>query len=202
MVTRKRPLSADEHARIQAAVAAVERRTGAAFALAIMPVSDRYLLYPVVWGAIVGLAASGVAALLDPALGIGAGVLIDAASFAALALLLDWLPLRLLIVPKRVKRDHARQLAHREFAAHIIANAAHRNCVLFFVSLGERYVEILADREIHARAAEGTWDKLVADFVAAVKAGRLADGFIAAAAACGAVLETHYPRDGKDPDAP
>ncbi len=67
--------------------------------------------------------------------------------------------------------------------------------MLFFVSLGERYVEVIADRDIHARVPEGIWDRIVADFIAAVKAGRLADGFIAAIEACAAVLETHYPRE-------
>ena len=193
MVRIKTSLSDEEHARIHAAVAAVEGRTSAAFALAVVPVSDRYVLFPVVWGAIIGLVATGAAALLDPALTIVEGFFIDGAVFATLALVLDWLPLRLLIVPKRIKQSHARQLAHREFAAHIIA-APQRNSVLFFVSLGERYVEILADREIHARVEAGTWDKLVADFVAAVTAGRLGDGFVAAAKACGDLLATHYPR--------
>ena len=198
MVTTKTTLSSEEHTRIHAAVADVERRTSAAFALAIVPVSDRYLLHPIVWGAIIGLAATGVVALVKPALGIGAGFLIDAVVFVALSLVLDWLPLRLLIVPRRIKHNHARQLAYREFAAHI-ASAKQRNSVLFFVSLGERYVEILADREIHARVAEGTWDKLVADFIAAVKAGRLVEGFVAAVESCGALLETHYPRVTDNP---
>jgi putative membrane protein len=193
MVTTKTSITSEEHARIHAAVADVERRTSAAFAFVVVPASDRYLLHPVVWGAIIGLAATGIAALVDPGLTIGQGFLVDGAVFAALTLVLDWLPLRLLIVPKRVKRSHARQLAHREFATHIVA-APHRNSVLFFVSLGERYVEILADREIHARVAEGTWDRLVAEFVAAVKAGDLADSVVAAAEACGALLATHYPR--------
>jgi len=112
-----------------------------------------------------------------------------------LSLILDWLPLRLRLVPRRAKHAHARQLAHREFAARILAAAPHRNGVLFFVSLGERYVEVIADRDIHARVPEGIWDRIVADFIAAVKAGRLADGFIAAIEACAAVLETHYPRE-------
>ena len=38
--------------------------------------------------------------------------------------------------------------------------------VLFFVSLGERYVEVIADRNIHVRVASDTWDRLVADFIA------------------------------------
>ena len=198
MVTRKISLSSEQSARIQAAVTDVERRTSAAFALAIVPVSDRYLLYPIVWGGIFGLAATGIAALLDAELTIGQGFLINAAVAAGLTLLLDWLPLRLLIVPKRIRRSHARQLAQREFAAHIIA-AQHRSSVLIFISLGEHYVEILADRDIHARVAEGTWDKLIADFVAAVKAGQLAEGLITAVRACGALLETHYPRESPVP---
>lgn len=189
------PLTADERERIHAATIAVERRTSAAFALAIVPVSERYLLFPLVWGAVLALTATGMLALLHPELGIGTGFLVDAALFIVLSLILDWLPLRLRLVPRRTKHTHAHQLAHREFAARILAAAQHRNGVLFFVSLAERYVEVIADRDIHARVPAGTWDRIVADFIAAVKAGRLADGFIAATEACAAVLETHYPRE-------
>ena len=187
------PLTAEEHQRIDAAVAAVERRSSAAFALAVVPMSDRYALFPLVWGAVIALVATGLLAFLHPELGIAAGFFVDAALFVGLSVVLHWRPLRLLLVPKRVKHMHARQLAHREFAARILASAHRRNGVLFFVSLGERYVEVIADRDIHARVAEGTWDKIVADFIAAVRAGRLAAGFIAAIEACGSVLETHYP---------
>ncbi len=189
-------LTAAERERIHAATSAVEQRTSAIFALAIVPVSERYLLYPLVWGAVLALTATGVLALLYPELPIGIGFAVDAALFVALSLILDWRPLRLALVPRRVKHVRAHQLAHREFAARILANAQHRDGVLFFVSLGERYVEVMADRDIHARVAEGTWDRIVADFTAAVKAGRLADGFIAAIEACAVVLETHYPRQG------
>ena len=188
------PLTQADHARIHAATAAVERRTSAIFALAIVPVSERYLLYPLVWGAVLSLAATGILALFHPELGIGVGFVVNAALFIVLSLILDWRPLRLLLVPRRARHAHARQLAHREFAARILANAQHRNGVLFFVSLGERYVEVIADRDIHARVPAGTWDRIVADFIAAVKAGQSADGFIAAIEACAVVLETHYPR--------
>lgn len=199
MVVKRTSLSSEDRARVHATVAEAEGRTSAAFAVAIVPVSDRYPLHAVVWGAIIGLAATGIAALVDPHLTIGQGFIIDGAIFAALTLVLDWLPLRLMIVPKRVKHVHAHQLGHREFAAHIAA-AGRRNSVLIFVSLGERYVEIFADREIHARVEAGTWDKLVAEFVAAVKAGNLVEGLVAAAQACGTLLETHYPRGAQAQD--
>lgn len=197
MVVAGSPFTPAERDRIDAAVAAAEQRTGAHFALAIVKASDRYALFPLVWAAALALSAMGVLALLQPALTIGEGFLVDAGLFILLALILDWWPLRLRIVPAAIKRSHAHALAHRQFASHILASAQHRNGVLFFVSLGERYVEILADRETHERVATGTWEKLVADFVAAVKANRLADGFVTAVEACGATLEAHYSRPGQ-----
>lgn len=194
MVTAQTPLTPAETERVHATAAATEQRTGAHFALVIVRVSDRYALFPIVWAAVLALSATGVLALFRPTLTIGDGFIVDAALFIALALVLDWLPLRLQLVPGSIKRNHARQFAHREFASRILGGAQHRNGVLFFVSLGERYVEVLADREIHERVAPGTWEKLVADFIASVKEIRLADAFVGAVEACGATLEKHYPR--------
>jgi putative membrane protein len=193
MVTAKLPLTQEERARIHEAVAATERRTSAVFSLVIVPVSDRYALFPVVWAAVLALLATGIAALLWPKLGIRIGFAIDAAVFAILVIIFDWLPLRLRIVPKAVKHSQARRLAQGEFAVRIVGASHRRNGVLFFVSLGERYVEVIADRNIHSRVASDTWDRLVGDFIAAVKAGRLAQGFVAAVESCGDILETHYP---------
>jgi len=64
---------------------------------------------------------------------------------------------------------------------------------LLFVSIGERYVEIIADHETHALVPDGTWDKIVIDFLTTVKSGRIADGVLDAIAACRAVLDTHHP---------
>ena len=110
-----------------------------------------------------------------------------------ITLLLEWLPARLSIVPKRVKHAHAWQLAHREFNAHVIANPKQQHRILLFVSLGERYVEIIADHETHAFAPDGAWNKIVDRFLATVKYGRIADGVLDAIAACGAILKTHHP---------
>jgi putative membrane protein len=197
MVTAKTRLAPEERGRIRAAVAAAEQRTSAHFALVIVQACDRYALFPVIWAAVLALFATGAVALLRPALSIGTGFIINAALFVALVFILDWWPLRLRMVPGTIKRHHARQLAHREFAVRIVGNSHHRNGVLFFVSLRERYIEVLADREIHKRVAPETWENLVADFIAAVKANQLAEGFIAAVASCGAALEAHFPNAGQ-----
>ena len=61
-----RQLSADEKGRILAAVAAAEARTQVHVAVSIVPASDRYLLYPLVWAAVAALVAGGVLAFARP----------------------------------------------------------------------------------------------------------------------------------------
>src|SRR5258708_24135259 len=92
-----------------------------------------------------------------------------------ITLLLEWLPARLSIVPKSVKHPHSWQLAHREFNAHVIANPKQQHRILLFVSLGERYVEIIADHETHALAPDGAWNKVVDKFLTTVNDGRVPD---------------------------
>ncbi|HZC45525.1 MAG TPA: TPM domain-containing protein [Candidatus Acidoferrum sp.] len=187
------PLTSSERERIDAAIKSAGDRTSADFALVIVPASDRYTLYPPLWAAIIALLATGIVALLRPGYSIRTGFMINGALFAALALVLDWTPIRMLLVPTEVKRRHARELAHREFAVRIVAPGTRRDGVMFFVSIGERYAEILADRDIHALAPAGTWNRIVDEFLAAVKAGRLADGVLHAVEACGAILQEHHP---------
>lgn len=186
-------LSADERERLHAAIAEAESRTHARFVLSVVPASDRYLLFPLLWGALLALLAGGLLAVFWPALPLRYAFSIEAAIFVGLSLLLDWLPLRLLLVPPHIKRAHAHNLAHREFAARILANPEHHDGILFFVSLGERHVQVLGGRDLHTRVDEADWNRIVADFIAEVKAGRISDGVLAAIRSCGTILERHYP---------
>lgn len=181
-------LSADEKARIHAAIAAAEARTHVHVAVSIVPASDRYLLYPLVWSAVAALAAGGVLAFARPNLALGEGFAAEAIIFVVLSFLLDWWPLRLLLVPRHIRERHAQLLAHREFAARVLASHERKGGVLFFVSLGERYAEILADRDTHARVGAVQWDRIVADYVDSARRGQIADGIVAAVAACSTVL--------------
>lgn len=190
----KRPFTPEEHNRIDAAMAEIGRSTAADLRVVVTRVSDRYSLYPVAGAAIGAILLGGLVSLLRPDIASRTVILIQLWFLIVLTLLLDWLPIRLRMVPVRVKHAHARQLAHREFNARVVANPKQQHRILLFVSLGERYVEIVADHETHALAPSGTWNKLVDEFLTTVKAGRVADGVLAAVEACGAILEQHHPR--------
>ena len=189
----KSPFTPEEHQRIDAAMAAIEHDTAADLSVVVTRVSDRYSLYPVATGAIGAILLGALISLFRPQTASRTVIELELWFLIAMSLLLGWLPIRLLLVPKRVKHSHAWQLAHREFNAHTIANPNQPHRILFFVSLGERYVEIVADHETHAMAPDGAWNKIVDRFLANVKAGRVADGVLDAIAACGAILKTHQP---------
>jgi putative membrane protein len=186
-------INSTDRQRIDKAIAAIAERTGAHLSLVITRVSDRYSLYPLVWaggGAI--LLAVGVA-LGFPDLDDRTTVFIELALLLALVLLFDWMPIRLAIVSSRVKQAHARQLAHREFAVHCAAGGSAQPHVLIFISLAEHYAEVIADHATHARAPGSVWHKIVDDLLAALKAGQLTDGALAAIEACGRLLESQGP---------
>jgi putative membrane protein len=127
-------------------------------------------------------------ALFSPWLSLRESFAIEAGIFLVASLLFDWWPLRMLLVPRHIRDKHARAMAHHEFAARILASHERRGGVLFFVSLGERYAEIIADRETHARVGEAAWKEIVGNYLAAARQGRIADGIVTAIDACAAVV--------------
>lgn len=72
--------------------------------------------------------------------------------------------------------------------------------ILILVSLLEHRVEVLADRGINQKVAQGTWDEVVHIITAGIKSGQACDAFCKAIERCGAILATHFPRQADDKD--
>ena len=184
-------LSENDRHRIQAAVAEAEARTGTHIATSIVPASDRYALYPLVWAALFALLCGGMLAMFLPAMSLREGFAIEAAVFVALSLVFDWWPVRLRIVPPHTRHARASAFAHREFAARILASRSEKGGVLLFVSLGERYAEVIGDRMLHARVGAEGWNRIVDALVAAAQSGHLAEGIVKAVETCAAEIQAH-----------
>ena len=127
--------------------------------------SDRYSLFPLIGAAIGALVLTAILVLLHPAVSARVAFMFQVLVLGVLIVVFDWLPIRVQLVPERVKRAHARQLAHREFAAQHARGGVQRHRILLFVSLGERYVEIIADHETYASIGGSVWDQMVSDFL-------------------------------------
>jgi len=72
--------------------------------------------------------------------------------------------------------------------------------ILILVSLLEHRVEVLADRGINQKVAQGTWDEVVHIITAGIKSGQACDAFCKAIERCGDILTTHFPRQADDQD--
>jgi putative membrane protein len=187
-------LASSDRARLAKAADDARANTSARFELVIVPVSDRYALYPVAYGAFAALAAGGLIAALLPRMPVDGAFGIEAMVFAVFSLLLEWRPLKLMLIPKRHKHARARQFAHRAFAARILAAQERKAGMVVFVSLGERYVELVTDDALDRKIGQERWNAIVADCTAAARQGRLTDGLAQAIEACGRELAAHFPR--------
>ncbi len=112
---------------------------------------------------------------------------------AALALIYALPGLRIRLAPRRWQYMRAHDNALKQFLARNVHLTAERTGVLIFVSLAERYAEIVADAGINAKVPQDMWDSIVAGLIDDARHGRLADGFVTAVAAVGALLAEHFP---------
>jgi putative membrane protein len=185
-------IAESDRARIAAAIREAETHTSGEILCVIARHSSDYRLVPVAWAATIALFAPlPLLYLTDwPAPVV---YLSQIMTFLIAAIALSNANIRFHIVPRRAKHDRAHGEAMRQFFAQGIDKTEHRTGVLIFASAAERYVEVVADAGINDRVAKAVWDDAVSALVAAIKAGRPGDGFVAAIEQCGAVLAVHFP---------
>jgi len=186
--------------KIREAVQAAERLTSGEFVTVIARRSDDYLYIPVLWAALCALITPGILKLLTPDFAQHYAYTTQAALFLVLAVVLQWEPLKMLLIPSSVKTQRASRNAHMQFYVQGLHKTKDHTGVLLFVSVAEHYVEIIADQGINDKLETGTWDKIVQSFVAQVKNNQVTDGFVEAVESCGTLMQTHFPRAADDKD--
>ena len=186
-------LTDNDRQRIRAAIEAAELKTRGEFVTVVARESDEYLYIPILWAALISLAIPGLAQLsLVPWL-VAHTYSIQVVAFVLIAVLFRLPVIKHRLIPKNVQRQRAHQIALEQFFLQNLHGTEERTGVLLFVSVGEHYVEIIADKGINDRVESGAWDAVVQVFVADVRRGRVADGFVEAIESCGRLLETHFP---------
>jgi len=214
---RTPPISPSDRALIAAAVADAEANTAGEIVTIIADHSDRYLDVALWWAiGVAALALAVVAAvpwLLSAALSpLNGGWLTDlnpadyfelalitfVLKFAAVRLVLQYWPLRVWLTPGIVKRIRVRRRALRYFKVGAEKRTAQRTGILIYLSMAERRAEIVADAAVHAQVADDRWGEAMADLIAEVRRGRVADGMVAAVGDIGAILAECLPRAADD----
>ncbi len=178
--------------RITEAIRNAESRTAGEIFCIVARHSSEYHLVPVAWAAAVALLAP-LPFIYLTRWSVATIYLWQLIAFVVAAIALSHPKLRFHIVPRRAKHDRAHAEALRQFFAQGLDKTEHRTGVLIFASTAEHYAEIVADAGINEKVTPQIWDDAITALVTAIKAGRPADGFVAAIERCGAVLATHFP---------
>ena len=193
-----RAMTPEEHARIADAVQAAEAETSGEIYCVVARASDSYF-FPAAFMVTLGIVVISllVAYLLDlwwydlPPMNLVVAQLI---AIACALLVLGFFPaLRIHLVPLRQRYRHAHDNAMKQFLSRNIHLTSARTGVLLFVSLAERYAEVVADAGINGRVPQETWDGVVAGLIAHARRGAVADGFVEAIGTVGALLAEHFP---------
>lgn len=201
-----RPLTPLEHQALADRIRAAEARTRGEIYCVVARASDGYV-YPAAFMLALGVAIVSlpVAFWIDRSwLGLSHTTLVllqIAALVVAFAVLWAAPPLlRMLLVPRRLRYRRAHDNAVRQFLAHNVHMTERRTGVLIFISLAERYAEVVADAGIDAKVPQDEWNGIVERLVAAAAAGRLAEGLADAIDRAGALLAGHFPGGVSNPN--
>jgi putative membrane protein len=185
----------DDHEAISAAIHAAEARTCGQIVCVLSHASSNYALIPLIWTTVLALLAPWPLIYFTH-WSVQKIYLWQIAVFLAVGLILSWTPLRMVLVPRALRRAQAHRAALEQFVVRRIANTKNRCGVLIFVSLAERYARIIADEGIAEKVPNAEWQAAVDALTGHMRGGEIALGFIAAIERCGAVLAAHAPPDG------
>ena len=211
-----RSLNAEDHAKVSAAIAAAEANSDGEIVAISSDQSDAYhdvgLHYAVLAAfAVLALFAAApqlLTGLRDSFVGWGTEaslrevltltLLLTLATFLAALFAMKWRPLRLALTPAATKTRRVRRRAIMLFKTGAERRTVGRTGILIYLSLAEHRAEIVADEAILKVTTPDTWGEAMAELIVQVKAGRPADGIVAAVEGVGAVLAEHFPRSAGD----
>lgn len=210
-------LNEADHDRITAAVGAAEAHTSGEIVTIVAGRSDGYVDIALAWAALVAFTALTVLSVFpDFYLGLADDLLghwahewtprhvlvlalgVATAKFIGMLLLQLWAPLKFWLIPPHIKRLRSRDRATAYFRTGAQGRTTGRTGILIYLSLAEHHAEILADQAIAAKVGPEVWGEAMAAMLVELKAGRLADGMIAAVERVGRVLAEHLPHTEGD----
>jgi len=188
-----------ERVKVRDAIAAAEKNTSGEIFVVVAQISDAYRSVPILWATGIGLCAPLPLLLFTrlPALDI---YLIQLVVFLLSTLVLSLPPLRIHAVPPQMQRLRAHERAVEQFLAHGLHMTEARTGALIFVSLAERYAEIVADAGIATKVSQSVWDAAIANLIARIREGQLGEGLCVAVRDVGNILAMHFPPRPRDRD--
>ena len=200
-----RELSPTDRQKVTEAITKAEKTTRGEIVAVAARQSDDYVHVPLHVAAALALAVPLVVLLFNhyfpwQAVGLTTLFVIQLGVFIVAAVLLSLPALRYHITPRSLMQKYAGRNAAQQFLALNTSSTRGRTGVLIFVSILERYVEIIGDTGITSKVDKQTWQRIVDDMLPLLAHHRISDAMVLAVERCGAELSQHFPPGKANPN--
>lgn len=193
--------SEQERTAIHEAVRSAERRTTGEIAVMVVNESDEYFHAETTGGVLFSGAIAFFAAVAFFQSSLIHYIVLTAVLFLPCRLLVRSFPaVKAAFISPPKKRSAVRERALRAFFEKGLYRTREQTGVLFFLSLLERTVWVLADRGIYEKIRQERLDLLAGSVSRGVREGRAGEALCSAINEAGALLAEHFParRDDKN----
>ena len=195
-------LNTEQQAHISDAIASVEKQTDAELVAVLAKQSDSYHYIPMLWAALFALLTPFILMLLPFWLDTAEIFFTQSSVFIVVAVIFRLPAVYIRLIPKSVRYWRAANMARRQFLENNLHHTSGETGVLIFVSVAERYVEIIADRGINEKVEQTQWQVIVDQFIEAIKKNEVLKGYADAVNACGEILIQHVPASKEKNELP
>ena len=183
--------------RVSDAIRQAETGTSGEIVAVIAPESASYLSVPALIAAVVALVVPWPL-IYFTWMTVQWIYLLQLAVFLALLAVLMPRSFRFRLVPRGMQQRRAHARAVEQFLVQNLDTTAGRTGVLIFVSVAERYAEIIADHGMHPKVGQAEWQAIVDEMTATIGTGRPGDALVQAIGRVGDVLARHFPASTGD----
>jgi putative membrane protein len=193
--------TAEEKERLKAITQEVESRTIGEIVVMVVDRSDHYIDAEVLGGALLGSLLSLILTLLFFHSSIWSYVPLSFLFFFPCRFLFQKVDgLKKLFIGVRRKEEAVRLRAERAFFERGLYKTKRNTGVLFFLSLLDRKVWILADKGIYEKMEQETLNRFANEVSRGIREGRACDALSKAIQEIGVVLSRHFPITSDDTD--
>ena len=183
----------EDHARIEAAIAAARNVTSADIRLVATNASSHYGAFALIHSLIAGLIAGIVPAIVFPDLPAYFIMGLEAAAAAIALVCLQNRWLRQELVPNAALRKAAWRQARLTYAHMRLQTHSDKPLVLLYCSRLERYVEILTEDPVLAHVTAPTWENIITEFKPHMQRADEAAAFVHLIDESAVALQPFYP---------
>ncbi len=179
--------------KIKLKIEEVEKKSSCEFVAMVAQKSDDYIYIPIMYAALFALVYPIVHFTFFPDISSQYMYHTQLLLFAVVLIVVQNSYLKSLLIPRAVKHKRASHYAHEQFITRGLHKTSNKQAVLFFVSMKEKYVEIIVDSGVSEKIDNDFLEDVVDQFTQKVKKGDLEEGYLEAIDRCANKLIETFP---------